>query len=108
MRIAMFLAAFVALMPAAGAQVNKAALKDPSKLKEKAPAIFKVKFETTKGEIDVEVTRAWAPNGADRFYNLVKNGYYDGCKFFRVVPGFMVQFGINGDPSIQRNWGSRA
>jgi peptidyl-prolyl cis-trans isomerase A (cyclophilin A) len=50
------------------------------------------------------VHRAWAPKGADRFYNLVKNGFYDGCRFFRVVPGFMVQFGINGNPAIQSNW----
>ena len=50
------------------------------------------------------MTRAWAPIGADRFYNLVKNGFYDGTRFFRVVPNFMVQWGINGDPDIQRNW----
>jgi peptidyl-prolyl cis-trans isomerase A (cyclophilin A) len=52
----------------------------------------------------VEVHTDWAPIGADRFYNLVKHGYYDGCRFFRVLPGFMVQFGINGNPAIQRNW----
>jgi peptidyl-prolyl cis-trans isomerase A (cyclophilin A) len=66
--------------------------------------VYKVRFDTTAGVIEVEVHADWAPNGADRFYNLVKNGYYDGCRFFRVVPGFMAQFGINGDPSIQRNW----
>jgi peptidyl-prolyl cis-trans isomerase A (cyclophilin A) len=108
MRIVMLTAAFLALMPAAGlvasAQVNKAALKDPAKLKEKAPATFKVKFETTKGDIIVDVTRAWAPNGADRFYNLVKNGFYDGVKFFRVVPNFVVQFGMHGDPEIGKHW----
>jgi len=80
------------------------ALKNPSALKERAPAIYKVNLDTSAGAIEIEVHADWAPNGADRFYNLVKNGYYDGCRFFRVVPGFMVQFGINGNPAIQRNW----
>ncbi len=57
-----------------------------------------MKFDTSKGPFVVEVNRAWAPNGADRFYNLVKNGFYDNVRFFRVISGFMVQFGINGDP----------
>ena len=52
----------------------------------------------------IEVHRAWAPNGADRFYNLVKNGFYDETRFFRVVPDFMVQFGISGDPAIAAPW----
>ena len=52
----------------------------------------------------IEVHRDWAPNEADRFYNLVKNGFYDDCRFFRVVPGFMVQFGMNGNPAIQKIW----
>jgi peptidyl-prolyl cis-trans isomerase A (cyclophilin A) len=85
------------------AQTN-AALKNPAALNERAPNKYTVKFDTSAGIFVVEVTTDWAPNGADRFYNLVKNGYYDGCRFFRVVPGFMVQFGINGDPAIQRNW----
>jgi peptidyl-prolyl cis-trans isomerase A (cyclophilin A) len=88
-------------IPVAYAQT---ALKNPSALKEKAPAVYKVKFDTSAGMFELEVHTDWAPTGADRFYNLVKNGYYDGCRFFRVVPGFMVQFGINGDPAIQRNW----
>src|SRR5262249_7705842 len=75
-----------------------------SALKERAPNIYKAKFDTTAGAFVIEVHADWAPNGADRFYNLVKNGYYDGCRFFRVMPNFMVQFGINGDPAIQRNW----
>jgi peptidyl-prolyl cis-trans isomerase A (cyclophilin A) len=50
------------------------------------------------------VTRDWAPNGADRFYNLVKNGFYDGVRFFRVLDGFMAQFGINGDPKVSAQW----
>ena len=94
---------FVLLLaePAVYAQT---ALKNPSALKERAPAIYKVNFDTSAGVFEVEVHTDWAPNGADRFYNLVKNGYYDGCRFFRVVPGFMVQFGINGNPAIQGNW----
>src|SRR5947209_2605405 len=83
---------------------NKAALKEPAKLKEKAPEKFKAEFDTTKGVFVVEVTRALSPNGADRFYNLVKHGYFDGNKFFRVVPGFVVQFGIHGDPTIAAAW----
>jgi peptidyl-prolyl cis-trans isomerase A (cyclophilin A) len=83
---------------------NKAALMKPASLNERAPNVFKARFETTAGVFVIEVNAAWAANGADRFYNLVKNGYYDGCRFFRVVPGFMVQFGINGDPAIQKNW----
>ena len=91
----------LAAVPAAYGQAN---LKNPSALKERAPAVYKVKFDTSAGVFEVEVHADWAPNGADRFYNLVKNGYYDGCRFFRVVTGFMVQFGINGDPATQRNW----
>lgn len=79
-------------------------LMDPAKLTAKAPAAFKAKFETTKGVIVIEVRREWAPHGADRLYNLVKNGYYDGVKFFRVSPGFVVQWGIHGDPAIATKW----
>jgi peptidyl-prolyl cis-trans isomerase A (cyclophilin A) len=67
-------------------------------LQDQSPASFKANFETTAGNFVVEVHRDWDPSGADRFYNLVKNGLFDECRFFRVVPGFMVQFGINGDP----------
>jgi peptidyl-prolyl cis-trans isomerase A (cyclophilin A) len=79
-------------------------LRTPSKLKETAPAVFHAAFDTTAGPFVVQVTRAWAPKGADRFYNLVKHGYYDNGRFFRVLPNFMVQFGINGNPSIQSAW----
>ena len=79
-------------------------LKNPAALKEKAPDTFKAKFQTTKGAFVVEVKREWSPNGADRFYNLVKNGYFDHTKFFRVVPGFVVQFGIHGDPAVSAKW----
>jgi len=84
------------------AQSNR--LTDPSQLTETAPDLFRARFDTSKGAFVVEVHREWAPIGADRFYNLVKNGFYDGTRFFRVRPGFMAQFGINGDPSIQNEW----
>ncbi len=77
---------------------------DPSSLTEKAPDTFKVKFDTTKGAFTVEVTRAWAPNGADRFYNMVKGGFFKDIALFRVIPGFMCQFGIHGDPTISAAW----
>lgn len=69
-----------------------------------APTTFQAKFETSKGDFVVEVQRDWAPNGADRFYNLVKNGFYDDVRFFRVISGFMAQFGINGDPKVSAVW----
>jgi len=71
---------------------------------EQAPETYKVLFETSGGDFTVEVHREWSPNGADRFHKLVESGFYDECRFFRVVPGFMVQWGINGDPEIQQNW----
>jgi len=77
---------------------------DPAKLKAKAPESFKVKFETTKGNFTVEVTRSLAPNGADRFYNLVRSGYFSDIAFFRVIQGFMCQFGIHGDPKVAAAW----
>jgi peptidyl-prolyl cis-trans isomerase A (cyclophilin A) len=83
---------------------SKAKLKTPSALTEQAPASFKARFDSSKGVFVIEVHRAWSPNGADRFYNLVKNGFYDETRFFRVVPDFMVQFGIHGDPAIAAPW----
>lgn len=94
----------VALASGAASAATPEKLTDPSTLTAKAPETFKAKFETTKGAFVIEVHRDWAPNGADRFYNLVKNGYFDNVKFFRVVPGFVVQFGIHGDPSIATKW----
>jgi peptidyl-prolyl cis-trans isomerase A (cyclophilin A) len=76
----------------------------PAKLTEKAPDSFKVRFDTTKGSFTVEVTRSLAPNGADRFYNLVRSGYFKDIEFFRVIPGFMCQFGIHGDPNVAAAW----
>ena len=97
--------AFVLVLAAAlgsSAQISK--LTDPSQLTETAPDVFRARFETSKGPFVIEVHREWAPLGADRFYNLVKNGFYDGTRFFRVRPGFMAQFGLNGDPNIQAVW----
>jgi len=79
-------------------------LGDPSSLNEKAPAVYKAKFDTSKGTFVIEVHRAWAPNGADRFYNLVKSGFYNDARFFRVIEGFMVQFGISGNPDLNAVW----
>ena len=79
-------------------------LANPAALKEQAPATYKAKFDTSKGTFVIQVTRAWAPQGADRFYNLVKNGFYDDVRFFRVISGFMVQFGINGNPALMAHW----
>ncbi|HET9948393.1 MAG TPA: peptidylprolyl isomerase, partial [Longimicrobiales bacterium] len=69
-----------------------------------APDTFRAVFETSRGSFTVEVRRDWAPNGADRFYNLVSNGFYDGVRFFRVIEGFMAQFGLNGDPQVTAAW----
>src|SRR6266550_859381 len=69
-----------------------------------APDSFRARFTTSRGEFVIAVHRAWAPRGADRFYNLVRSGYYDGVRFFRVVSGFMVQFGIHGDPAVSAAW----
>jgi cyclophilin family peptidyl-prolyl cis-trans isomerase len=79
-------------------------LSNPASLREQAPATYKARFDTSKGVFVIEVTREWAPRAADRFYNLVKNGFYDNVRFFRVISGFMVQFGINGDPAIMARW----
>lgn len=76
----------------------------PSLLKAKAPATYKVKFVTTKGDFVVEVTRAWAPLGADRFYNLVRHHFYDNTSFFRVLKGFVVQWGISAYPPVNAAW----
>lgn len=82
----------------------KGDLTNPASLNEKAPEQFLAKFETSKGPFVVRVERAWAPLGADRFYNLVKNGFFDENRFFRIVPNFIVQFGISGDPKVAAVW----
>jgi peptidyl-prolyl cis-trans isomerase A (cyclophilin A) len=79
-------------------------LGNPASLNAQAPAVYRARFDTSKGAFVIEVHRDWAPNGADRFYNLVKSGFYSGDRFFRVIPGFMAQFGISGDPRISAAW----
>ena len=102
--IALFGAALALGVLGTHAPARAADLSNPAALNEKAPAVYKAKFDTSKGVFVVEVHRDWAPNGADRFYNLVKNGFYNDARFFRVISGFMVQFGINGDPKISAVW----
>ncbi|MBI3854174.1 MAG: peptidylprolyl isomerase [Planctomycetes bacterium] len=81
-------------------------LLDPSlpEWNQTAPAQYKAKFTTSKGDFTVSVTREWAPRGADRFYNLVKGGFYDDVRFFRVISNFMAQFGMNGEPQVTAAW----
>jgi peptidyl-prolyl cis-trans isomerase A (cyclophilin A) len=95
----LLLAATTAYAPALAASLG-----DPSSLNARAPESYKAKFETSKGAFVIQVTRSWAPNGADRFYNLVKNGFFDDARFFRVIDGFMVQFGISGNPDVSAAW----
>lgn len=102
-RLVTALALAVALIAPSIASAQ-ASLKNPASLNEKAPATYKVRLDTSAGPVVIEVHRDWAPLGADRFYNLVKNGYYDGVRFFRVISGFMAQFGINGDPGVTARW----
>jgi len=72
-----------------------------------APDSFRVAFETSRGPFVVQVTRAWAPLGADRFYELVQQHFFDDSRFFRVVPGFVVQFGLSGDPKANEPWDAK-
>src|SRR5262245_49714917 len=104
-RVSRILAAVVAaavMQPLVAAA--QPSLKNPASLKEQAPATYRARFETSVGTFVIQVHRDWAPLGADRFYNLVKNGFYDDTRFFRAVSGFMVQFGIHGDPAVSAAW----
>jgi peptidyl-prolyl cis-trans isomerase A (cyclophilin A) len=76
----------------------------PKQLSERAPDVYRVKFETSRGDFVIEVDRALAPRGADRFYNLIEEGFYNGSRFHRVVRNFIVQWGVNADPAVQRLW----
>jgi len=89
--------------PAAHSAADPALL-HPATLNAKSPDVYEATFTTTKGDFVVQVTRSWAPNEADRFYNLVKHGYFSGVEFFRVVPGFVVQFGLTGSPAVNKAW----
>ena len=102
----MKLVVLLASLAAVAAQSGSAKLRDPAALNEKAPATFNVNFDTSVGSFVVTVNRDWAPAGADRFYNLVKNGFFTDVRFFRAIPGFMVQFGIHGDPAVSAAWRS--
>lgn len=82
----------------------KPSLDKPETLNERAPDLYRARFATSRGDFVVEVHREWAPIGADRFFNLVKNGYYDDTRFFRVVRGFMAQIGISGKPELNAAW----
>jgi cyclophilin family peptidyl-prolyl cis-trans isomerase len=88
----------------ASAAAFDAALLDPAALKEKAPDTYDVKVTTTAGDFVIRVTRAWAPLGADRFYNLTRHHFFDGGSFFRVLPGFVVQFGLSAYPEVSKVW----
>jgi peptidyl-prolyl cis-trans isomerase A (cyclophilin A) len=90
--------------PAARTRPAPVDLLDPSTLTERAPDTYRAIFDTSVGIFVVKVTRAWAPHGADRFYNLVKAGFYDECRFFRVVKDFVAQWGIHGDPAVSAAW----
>lgn len=90
--------------PAMSPPADPAALLDPTRLDERAPDRFTVRIETTKGDLLLDVDRSWSPHGADRFYNLVVHGFYDGCKFFRVIDGFVAQVGIHPDPKVSARW----
>jgi peptidyl-prolyl cis-trans isomerase A (cyclophilin A) len=103
-RVMQALALAAVVMLPATVLAQKPSLKNPASLNEKAPATYKVRFDTSAGVFVVQVTRDWAPLGADRFYNLVKNGFYDEARFFRAISGFMVQFGIHADPAVSAVW----
>jgi len=101
---AVTLAAVLTLGLSATPLLAQSKLGNPAALTEQAPATYKARFDTSKGVFVIDVNREWAPVGADRFYNLVKNGFYDENRFFRVISGFMVQFGINGNPQVSTPW----
>ncbi len=91
-----------------GATANPLLNPSSEAMNETAPDLFQATFETTKGDFTIEVRREWAPNGADRFYSLVRNGFFDGVRFFRVLEGFVAQFGISGDPRLSAIWRQQA
>src|SRR5436189_4021931 len=109
MTFARRLGPFLVLLFAIACSKKSGALLDPqsSTMNQAAPASYKAVFSTSKGDFTIQVTRDWAPKGADRFYNLVKNGFYNDARFFRVIRSprpFMVQFGISGDPAVAAKW----
>jgi len=107
--VALTPAGHMIVAPAAGGQSGRALLLDPDAREFSRPAtpVSVVRLDTSKGAIDIEVTRQWAPRGADRFVALARHGYYDGARFFRITAGRWAQFGINGDPSVASTWRTR-
>ena len=98
--------AIVSAIALLAAQANVEKLKDPAQLSARAPDRFRARFDTSQGVFVIAVEREWAPLAADRFYNLVKNGFYNDTRFFRVLDGFMAQFGLHADPAVQAAWRS--
>jgi peptidyl-prolyl cis-trans isomerase A (cyclophilin A) len=94
----------VATLAGAETETAKPAFMDPAALTEQAPDKCLIKFETSEGDFVIEMIRKWSPIGADRFYNLVVNDYFTDVRFFRVAPGFVVQFGLHGDPEVNKVW----
>ncbi len=107
--VLLLLVGLLAVACAHGARVDRSFLLQPAapEMNERAPDAFEVRLETNKGVIVLDARRTWAPRGADRFYNLVRAGYYDGNRFFRVIKDRWAQFGINADPAIARLWRDR-
>src|SRR4051812_17293296 len=103
------LALLVLITAAAGAQAPKAPLLNPSHVfwKTRAPDTVTADMETSKGIITLQLVRAWAPAGVDRFYNLARGGYYDDSRFYRVIYGFIAQFGVAGNPAVTQAWARR-
>jgi cyclophilin family peptidyl-prolyl cis-trans isomerase len=107
--LALILIGLPAAASSSSVQSARALLTNPDarEFAQSAPPVCVVRLETSKGTIDIEVTRQWAPRGADRFVALARHGYYDGARFFRITAGRWAQFGINGDPSIAKAWRTR-
>ncbi len=103
------LSASLIMLPscASGPTADHSALLDTTHSAEPAPEVFRVRFETSRGPFVVEAHRAWSPWGVDRFYYLVRRNFYDDVRFFRTIDGFLVQFGISGDPKISAVWKAR-
>jgi len=105
--VALFALVTVALASGYGQAPSPLLTPDAPEMNRRAPERFNVRVETSKGVILIEVHRDWAPNGADRFYNLIRAGYYDQVRFHRVIEGRWAQFGINGDPKVSSVWRAR-
>jgi peptidyl-prolyl cis-trans isomerase A (cyclophilin A) len=107
--LTLMVAGILLAAPAPSGQAGRALLTNPDarEFAQRAPPVCVVRLETSKGMIDIEVTREWSPRGADRFVALARHGYYDEARFFRITAGRWAQFGINGDPSIAKAWRTR-